>query len=64
MSIDALKGCDDEKIRPVREAITNDESMQILLRHIKDGWPKHKDQVPIEIRMCYDLRDTQFSSYQ
>ena len=58
MKVNALKGCDDERICQVREATANDESMQVLLRIIKDGWPKHKSQVPSEVRVYYDIRDT------
>ncbi|PFX14758.1 Retrovirus-related Pol polyprotein [Stylophora pistillata] len=58
MRVNALKGESDERIKEVKEATAEDENMQTLLGIIKDGWPKHKNDVPSELRPHFDVRDT------
>ena len=58
MKVNALKGESDERINEVREATAEDESMQKLLSIIRDGWPDNKNEVPSELKPCFDMRDT------
>ena len=58
MTVNALKGESDERIKEVKEATAEDESMQTLLGIIKEGWPEHKKDVPSEVRPYFDVRDT------
>ncbi|PFX28550.1 Uncharacterized protein K02A2.6 [Stylophora pistillata] len=54
MRVNALKGESEERIKEVKEATAEDENMQTLLGIIKDGWPKHKNDVPSELRPYFD----------
>ena len=58
MKANASKGQSDERINEVREATVEDESMQKLLRIIRDGWPDNKNEVPSERKPYFDVRDS------
>ena len=57
MKVNALKGESDERVNEVREATAEDESMQKLLSIIRDGSPDNKNEVPSELKPCFDMRD-------
>jgi transposase InsO family protein len=52
----------DRRLQEIKEATASDNSMQLLLEIIREGWPKDKTQVPAEISSYFELRDV--LSYQ
>ena len=42
----------------IKEEINGSEQLQMLLKYIQDGWPNNRRDVPKEIRMFWDVRDS------
>ena len=48
----------DKILNEVREATRDDQSMQLLMATIQEGWPNEKSSLPCEIKQYFDFRDT------
>lgn len=57
LSMNSLIDMPDPRIEEVQQAMKEDNDLQILLKTIKEGWPDKKEDVPLEIRAFYDVRD-------
>ena len=58
LEIHALADVADKTRDEVRDATEKDRGLQTLLRVIDEGWPEKKCDVPENIRMYFDVRDT------
>ena len=47
----------DEKLRLFQQATAEDATLNILSKHIKDGWPGNKKDVPAETRVYTGFHD-------
>ena len=57
-NVDALEEIPDSRCQEVKEATKNDKMMQKLTYFILNGWPDMKTEVPPEIVVYFDMRDT------
>ena len=57
-NVDALEEIPDSRCQEVKEATKNDKMMQKLIYFILNGWPDMKTEVPPEIVVYFDMRDT------
>ena len=47
----------DEKLHKLQQETSKDTMLSTLTNIIKDGWPNHKENVPLEVRQCWPVRD-------
>ena len=47
----------ESKLDKVKHATAEDQSLRILSKTIKYGWPETKVQTPVSIRAYWDVRD-------
>ncbi|CAB4024841.1 Hypothetical predicted protein [Paramuricea clavata] len=46
----------DRKLQAIKDEIHTNETMQVLVKQIQDGWPDHKILVPSEVQPYYPYR--------
>ncbi len=46
----------DRKLQAFKDEIHTNETMQLLVQQIQDGWPDHKTLVPSEVQPYYPFR--------
>ena len=46
----------DIKLAQLRQVTKEDQDMQILSKYIKEGWPQNKQNVPVQIRLFWNVR--------
>ena len=46
----------DQKLQAIKDEIRADETMQLLMQQIQNGWPDHNILVPSEVRSYYPYR--------
>ncbi|CAB4045661.1 Hypothetical predicted protein, partial [Paramuricea clavata] len=46
----------DRKLQAIKDEIHTNETMQLLVKQIQDGWPDHKILVPSEVQPYYPYR--------
>ena len=46
----------DIKLAQLRQVTKEDQDTQILSKHIKEGWPQNKQNVPVQIRLFWNVR--------
>jgi hypothetical protein len=47
----------DRKIQEIKDEISTNETMQLLVRQIQTGWPESKVLVPVQLHAYYRYRD-------
>jgi transposase InsO family protein len=47
----------DRKIQEIKDEISTNETMQLLVRQIQTGWPESKVLVPVQLHPYYPYRD-------
>ena len=47
----------DRKIQEIKDEISTNETMQLLVRQIQTGWPESKFLVPVQLHPYYPYRD-------
>jgi transposase InsO family protein len=58
MNIDEFSDIPDKTVSAVKNATDTDDSMQVLIKIIKEGWPQNKQDIPRTVMPYYDIRDT------
>ena len=47
----------DRKLQEIQQQIAEDQTMQLLIKQIRDGWPQHKNMVHTDLRPYYLYHD-------
>ena len=53
----------DRKLQAIKDEIHTNETMQLLVQQIQDGWPDHKILVPSEVQPYYPYRQELTTHY-
>ena len=47
----------NDRLQQVKDAVSEDESLQVMMKILMNGWPKHKLNVPKSVREYWPIRD-------